>query len=308
MEVGTDCKLVYQLWKDRHEIALHTVHHPPLVPTFPNMTEEIMGVRIWLNQTCGIPLEEMRGFRAPYLVHNPEVRSVIYRNGLLYDSSIEEPVGPFTPSGNFSHRGWPYTMDDGIAQLCNWTYPAAMCLPTERYPGLWEIPLWDLPSAYTNINQNSYTMNPGNGYGGDLYTTLSTDFDMSYNGNRAPFPIYVHTPWFNANTSSSLQKFIDYALSKPDVYFVTMQELIAWMENPVSAADFNSSYTACNYVASPVLPRPPLPPLPPLLLPCPPRGPPIRLHRSSPKRARLMWCRWVKASTSLLPNYQSIQP
>ena len=84
----------------------------------------------------------------------------------------------------------------------------------------------------------AYTMDPEGGFGGDLYTTFTTNFDQAYNGNRAPFPIYLHAPWFTPEHSASLAKFMDYALSKPDVYFVTMKELINWMKNPVNAEQY----------------------------------------------------------------------
>ncbi len=29
----------------------------------------------------------------------------------------------------------------------------------------------------------------------DVFTFLKDAFDSSYNGNRAPFPLFVHTPW-----------------------------------------------------------------------------------------------------------------
>lgn len=41
-----------------------------------NLTNEMLSVRTWLNETCGIPYEAMKGFRSPYLVANPTERSV----------------------------------------------------------------------------------------------------------------------------------------------------------------------------------------------------------------------------------------
>lgn len=34
-----------------------------------------------------------------------------------------------------------------------------------------------------------------------------TNFEETYYGNRAPFPIYIHTPWFNDDRIADLQKF-----------------------------------------------------------------------------------------------------
>lgn len=64
------------------------------------------------------------GFRSPYLVHNPSVRQVLYENGFLYDSSIDE-LFPSATSSDISHRLYPYSWDYGIpqARVC----PAQHC-------------------------------------------------------------------------------------------------------------------------------------------------------------------------------------
>ena len=48
-----------------------------------------MGAVDWL-VGCGVPRADVKGFRAPYLVHNPEQRQVLAANSFLYDSSISE--------------------------------------------------------------------------------------------------------------------------------------------------------------------------------------------------------------------------
>ena len=249
-QTGSDCALVKALYEQNHEIALHTIHHPQLIPTFKGLEPEMMGVKSWLNKSCGIPLEEMVGFRSPFLVTNPEVRAVIYKNGLLYDSSIIEFLSPGNnpTTSDFSHRLWPYTMDNGIPQYCNWTYPDAMCTKDEKYPGVWEIPMWDLPAATVDQSDHSFTMDPEGGYGGDLYTLLTTDFDLAYNGNRAPFPVFVHAPWFTPDHVTAMNKFVDYALQKPNVFFVTIRQLINWIQNPVPASQVGAQLT-CNAVS-----------------------------------------------------------
>lgn len=30
---------------------------------------------------------------------------------------------------------------------------------------------------------------------GNVYDALVANFDEAYNGNRAPFPVFIHTPW-----------------------------------------------------------------------------------------------------------------
>ena len=141
---GSDCALAKALWEQNHEIALHTVNHATLTPSLIGMEEEIMGAKSDL-EMCGIPKEDMVGFRSPYLVHNPQVRDILYKNGLLYDSSIIEYINSESQTSNsFSERLWPYTMDKGIVQDCEWTKPAGHCTEQEKYPGFWEVPMWPL--------------------------------------------------------------------------------------------------------------------------------------------------------------------
>jgi LysM repeat protein len=206
----------------------------------------MMGVRTFLNTQCGIPLTDLVGFRSPFLIHNPTVRGILAKNKILYDSSIDEYVSDSSlTSKTFSSRLYPYTFDNGIVQDCNWTLPSGQCTQNERYPGMWEVPMWDLPNATVTPQINAYTMDPDRGFGGDLLTTLKTNFDQAYNGNRAPFPIYVHAPWFTPEHINLANQFIEYALSKPNVYFVTIRQLIDWMNNPVPASQLATTLK-CN--------------------------------------------------------------
>lgn len=61
----------------------------PSVPVWllrPVDIAEIVGAKLWLNQTGYVPLEKIRGFRAPFLIHNPEQRTILQQNGFVYDS------------------------------------------------------------------------------------------------------------------------------------------------------------------------------------------------------------------------------
>lgn len=80
----------------------------------------------------------------------------------------------------------------------------------------------------------------------EVYTLYQTTFDTQYGGNRAPFGIYTHPVWLGQGVGAAVpngaaklaavQKFIAYAMSKPDVWMVTHQQLIAYMQNPVPAS------------------------------------------------------------------------
>ena len=77
-------------------------------------------------------------------------------------------------------------------QNCNYTYPDGWCLTSERYPGLFEVPAWDMEDAQGDA---LYSMDPG----GDVLSVLKTNFDFGYNSNKVPFGIYIHVscgPWW----------------------------------------------------------------------------------------------------------------
>jgi peptidoglycan/xylan/chitin deacetylase (PgdA/CDA1 family) len=82
----------------------------------PNASE-IVGARDWLNKTAGIPKEKVVGFRAPYLMFDPQQREILQENGFSFDSSISEQY-PTATSPSAGQRLWPYTMDYGLPQNC----------------------------------------------------------------------------------------------------------------------------------------------------------------------------------------------
>lgn len=60
-------------------------------------------------------------------------------------------------------------------------------------------------------------------------------------------PIFIHVYWLKAaDNIQQLQRFIDYAASKPDVYFVTMRQLLGWMQNPVPADELSPEQLGCG--------------------------------------------------------------
>ncbi|KAL4440382.1 hypothetical protein ABPG75_003383 [Micractinium tetrahymenae] len=129
------------------------------------------------------------------------------------------------------------TMDHGIPQVCEATGPDGSCTKAERWPGLWEVPLWVLQTS--NYPMDAYAMDPG----GDVFQLLKINFDAAYSGNRAPIPIYMHKPWMVEDSNQKyVQQFMDYALQKGDVWFVTMHQLIDWMRNPIPKSEMKDKF------------------------------------------------------------------
>lgn len=82
-----------------------------------------------------------------------------------------------------------------------------------------------------------------------LLAQLRQQLSYSYDGNRAPITIALHTPWFSAKPfhASALSAFINEAVVKPGLFFVTYAQLRAWMLYPVPVSRMQSWLT-CNPV------------------------------------------------------------
>ena len=108
------------------------------------------------------------------------------------------------------------------------------CTPTESYPGVWQIPVYTL-----KYDGQMWTMDPGakaswaHAEDRPVEDVMKSVFDAAYNGNRAPVPLYVHVYWLTNARIRGSQTFVKYALSKPDTYFVTMGQLVEYMQKPV---------------------------------------------------------------------------
>lgn len=52
----------------------------------------------------------------------------------------------------------------------------------------------------------------------------------SYYGNRAPYGLYIHTPWLTPGNIQAANNFLDYALGLNNTWVVTVRQVIAWMQ------------------------------------------------------------------------------
>lgn len=84
--------------------------------------------------------------------------------------------------------------------------------------------------------------------------TLKHHFNLVYNGNRSPMTLLLHTPNFSPTTGNDhnyqscsdakdrqwfVEQFIDFALTKEDVWFVSGEQAINFCRQPVSADEFD---------------------------------------------------------------------
>ncbi|KAJ3298546.1 hypothetical protein HK104_010601 [Borealophlyctis nickersoniae] len=242
----SDPYLATQWYAQNNEIADHTVtHNSPFAGTYA----EIEGQRAWAASLAGIPRGKIMGFRHPYLNYTVESLNLLAKMGFTYESSMSS-----TPND----RVWPYTLDNGAVNDC--MNIVNVCGKELNAPGLWEIPMATITSAQYGLE----LMDPFNiptqdkPQNGSLVTAdYRTAFDSHYGGNRAPFGVYVHPIWLGkpnppsisdgAPKFAAVSAFLDYALSRPDVWMVTNAQVIEYMKNPVPASQLGSQpYMQCQ--------------------------------------------------------------
>ncbi|CAO0792151.1 unnamed protein product [Mucor circinelloides] len=192
-----------------------------------------------LNQYGGVPLGKIKGFRAPFLNYTQDTLREIAAQGFQYDTSS---------SGVVDDCYWPYTLDYGLANDC-WNN---VCGSELKLPGVWEIPMYAVQdNAGTAQLMDVYLA----GSPSDVTAWSNANFDRHYNGNRQPFGIYIHPTHLTnypglADTTaqkSAVVSFIQSLQGKPDVWFVTNDQLLQWMQNPVPASQLaNQPYMQCT--------------------------------------------------------------
>lgn len=199
----------------------------------------------------------IKGFRSPYLSYNKNTFEILKKRGFLYDSSIEEGFQlDQTPENNY----WPYTLSNGSPGNEFWQ-KRKVKTDIGKINELWELPVYalELPSdemaikygmlkgirdraVYKDKNVKGYNYKISgldlwlNSYGynsKEMTGILKYNLDLRLKGNRAPMIYVIHSNHYNnPKYREYLEEFIDYALTKKEVRFITYSELIDWMKNP----------------------------------------------------------------------------
>jgi hypothetical protein len=82
-------------------------------------------------------------------------------------------------------------------------------------------------------------------------------FNQHYTGNKAPFGVYMHPLWIGpeipgavpdgAPKLAAINKFLDQATAKDDVWIVTNYQIIQYMKNPVPYSELGAQdYMQCD--------------------------------------------------------------
>ena len=114
---------------------------------------------------------------------------------------------------------------------------------------MWEVPM----TAIKDVRGGTCAMADGCYYEEDaasIQKIFTQNFLEHYTKSKAPFPLFFHSAWFfnRVHRQDGFFKFIDSILALPDVYFVTSQELIEWVRNPVPLDGIeNSGMFHCDF-------------------------------------------------------------
>lgn len=240
----SDYWFIHRLHAQGHEIAIHTMTHTTGKETRrEDWRAEIVGCRKSLSELARIPLETIRGFRAPFLEYNNESFHILNEQGLTYDSSITEAPGRFSESA--ARMIWPYTLDDGVRQDC-WTGQE----PHDVFPGLFEIPM---NSLFDPDSAGWIAMDPPETYTDEeVLFILKTNLLTRINGNRSPMGIFLHAGRW-AERTGVFHEFISWAQTYPHVWFVNLGSVADFMRNPVSVDE------AAEFPPFVTVPYPPVP-------------------------------------------------
>ncbi len=271
--------------QDGHEIGNHTTNHPDGTSfTAQDWTDEIASCTDALADQVGglgLNVDQVRGFRSPYLAFNENLFAALKSEGLEYDTSVQSC---WAASEDGTNCAWPYTLDSGSpdATAISAKFGASMVSPAA---GLWEVPpsaLFvppdELSSKYAfspGLRQRIPTDMPAPSFyeaatgriaplditlfvdagmtADEVLATLEYTLDLHLSGNRAPFVFVAHTHVYASNYGAAssaaevgerqraIEDFLAYALSKPMVRMRPLADVLAWMRDP---APLNGVVTA----------------------------------------------------------------
>ncbi|XP_071103514.1 chitin deacetylase 7-like [Haliotis cracherodii] len=235
----TDYCMLKKLHARGLEIADHSVSHR--VPhswwgaaSDEELRKEIVEQKKNLADLAQIPVEDIRGWRSPFLQPTGDTMfNILYENNFTYDATMTYPF----PRNVYSPVMWPFTLDYSYTLVCN----ISPC-PKNQYPGFWILPVVvmmdyreHLPCAYVDFCKNA----PRNQ--DEAFQLLWKNFLRNYRTNRAPMYVNLHSVWLQTKFNlDAMDEFIERLTSMDDVYVTTVSKAIEWMRNPTPLTEIQS--------------------------------------------------------------------
>ena len=259
-----------------HELGNHTVSHLHGAQfTAADWTEQIAPCTAALikpENDLGLGVDDVRGFRSPFLEYSSELFGALKSQGLWYDTSVQSCWGA---ADDGKSCAWPYTLDqsspDGADLTAKFKAPAVA--PTA---GLWEltpsalfVPPDTLATQYgfePGLRQRIPTDMPAPSFyeastgriapldvtlfvdaslsPAEVLATLKYTLDLRLQGNRAPLIFIGHTHVYASNYGAAakapeasarqrvIEDFVRYAQTLPVVRLRPVADLLNWMRQP----------------------------------------------------------------------------
>lgn len=167
------------------------------------------------------------GWRTPALKPLGDGQFQLLNNQVGYDSSLT-----LADISDRSNLPWPYTLDFGWQERCQ----SSGC-PVLTYPGFWEVPvvpLRDYRGRFICSYADGCIFNPTTSV--ETFSFLQENFEKHYNGNRSPFGVSLRFNWFSHHfyhhNVQGLKMFIDYLLTREDVYVLSVDKVLSWVRQP----------------------------------------------------------------------------
>jgi len=218
-----------------HEIAAHSITHKDdeqfwSSASTDNWAKEMAGSRLIIDKFANITDNSVVGLRAPYLrVGGNSQFTMMEEQAFLYDSSITAPLQ--------NPPLWPYTMYFRMPHRCHGDLQNC---PTRSH-AVWEMVMNELdrredPTVDEDLPGCAMVDSCSNILSGDqFYNFLTHNFYRHYDQNRAPLGLFFHAAWLKNNPEylDAFLYWMDEILeTHNDVYFVTMTQVIQWIQNP----------------------------------------------------------------------------
>jgi len=241
----TNFTLVTDWFVAGNEIADHTMTHVGSPDA-----DELNGNLIALNTFGGIPLESIKGFRAPFLNYTVDTLKLLYQSEFTYDSSSAAAL-PVTADGTDAY--WPYTLDNGFANDC--LAVEGLCQGEPKLPGFWELPMYGLfdSRGVNGVHLMDPWLDAANGAtavnNSATLAYMKSTFTDHYNGNRQPFGLYTHPIHLSKTVPGTLvtqdmidmiNDFLDWAQAQQNVWIISNEQLMAWVQNPTTIANLGN--------------------------------------------------------------------
>ncbi|XP_037779628.1 chitin deacetylase 1-like [Penaeus monodon] len=252
----TNYSAVQELHRKGHEIAVFSISNRAEASywtdgTYDDWLTEMAGARLIIERFANITDNSIIGVRAPYLRVGGNTQFEMMTDQLfIYDASITAPLDRVPL--------WPYTLYFRMPHKCHGN---AQNCPSRSHP-VWEMVVNELDRREDLMHDEKlsgchFVDSCTNIREADQFEKLlHNNFNRHYNTNRAPLGLHFTAAWFKRNKEfkNVLLKFINEKRAQNDVYFVTLLQVIQWMQNPTEVTairDFADWKEKCDVKGQP---------------------------------------------------------